>query len=149
MTASEVNDALETINFEPEIEYEQVTVDGSTVQRIKSEGGYYLPDGTFTPVSTEQEVQSLMGSTVSLPVINGKASVSKGPTKDTITPLNNTGSGSSSKKENWENPYDKFHNTLEQINDTIREREKLERRYQSLLDRQLMTLKEARDLYDR
>jgi hypothetical protein len=54
---------------------------------------------------------------------------------------------SKSKSSEWENPYDKLHNELEKINDTIREREKLERRYQSLLDRQLLTLKEARDLY--
>ena len=54
---------------------------------------------------------------------------------------------SNSKSSEWENPYDKLHNELEKINDTIRERERLERRYQSLLDRQLLTLKEARDLY--
>ena len=34
----------------------------------------------------------------------------------------------------WENPYDKLHNVLEEINDLLREREKLERRYQRLVD---------------
>jgi hypothetical protein len=29
----------------------------------------------------------------------------------------------------WENPYDKFHNVLEQINELMRERERIERRY--------------------
>jgi hypothetical protein len=62
------------------------------------------------------------------------------------TGLNPFNGGSGNKTE-WKNPYDKLHDDLEKINDTIREREKLERRYQSLLDRQLLTLKEARDLY--
>jgi hypothetical protein len=43
--------------------------------------------------------------------------------------------GGGSKKKDWENPYDKHYNTLEQINEALREREKLERRYQRLLER--------------
>jgi hypothetical protein len=35
---------------------------------------------------------------------------------------------------NWENPYDKFYNTYERINNQLRIREKLERAYQRLLD---------------
>ena len=35
--------------------------------------------------------------------------------------------------DKWENPYDKLHNVLEEINDLLREREKLERRYQRLI----------------
>ena len=60
-----------------------------------------------------------------------------------------TDDGGGGSAEEYKNPYDKLHDTLKQINDTIREREKLERRYQSLLDRQLLTLKEARELYNR
>jgi hypothetical protein len=41
---------------------------------------------------------------------------------------------SGSKKKDWKNPYDKHYNTLEQINEALREREKLERRYQRLLE---------------
>ena len=50
------------------------------------------------------------------------------------------GSGSGSKKSGggggssaWKNPYDKFYNTIERINEELRIREKLERRYQQLL----------------
>jgi hypothetical protein len=50
------------------------------------------------------------------------------------------GSGSGSKKSGgggggskWENPYDKFYNIIERINEELRTREKLERRYQQLL----------------
>ena len=35
--------------------------------------------------------------------------------------------------EKWENPYDKFYNTLEKINEAMRQREKLERQYQRLI----------------
>ena len=42
--------------------------------------------------------------------------------------------GGGSKKEKWENPYDKLHNSLEEINDLLRERERLERRYQRLVE---------------
>lgn len=43
----------------------------------------------------------------------------------------------------YENSYDKLHNILEEINDTLRIRERLERQYQRLLDRNLAT---AQDL---
>ena len=41
--------------------------------------------------------------------------------------------------KNYENGYDKLHNTLEEIHDTIRERERLERAYQRLLDQNVAT----------
>jgi hypothetical protein len=44
------------------------------------------------------------------------------------------GKSGGSKKKDWKNPYDKHYNTLEQINEALREREKLERRYQRLLE---------------
>lgn len=40
---------------------------------------------------------------------------------------------------NWENPYDKFYNTYERINTLLREREKIERRYEALLNREEAT----------
>ena len=54
--------------------------------------------------------------------------------------------GSSSSK--YENPYDKLHNALEEINDLLRERERLERRYQNLINRgtnSITDLQKARD----
>lgn len=44
-------------------------------------------------------------------------------------------SGGGGSSNNYENSYDRLHNILEEINDTLREREKLERQYQRLLDR--------------
>lgn len=41
----------------------------------------------------------------------------------------------SAKNNKWENPYDVFYNTLAKINKSLRERERLEREYQRLMDR--------------
>lgn len=56
------------------------------------------------------------------------------------------GGGGSSKT--YENSYDKLHNELEQINETLRERERLERQYQRLLDRSLATVTELAEIRD-
>ena len=42
-------------------------------------------------------------------------------------------SGGGSKEEKWENSYDKLYNLTREINEELRERERLERRYQQLL----------------
>ena len=44
------------------------------------------------------------------------------------------GGGGGSEPKKWENPYDEFYNTVEKLNEELRTREKLERRYQKLLD---------------
>lgn len=44
------------------------------------------------------------------------------------------GGGGGSEPKKWENPYDEFYNTVELLNEELRTREKLERRYQKLLD---------------
>ena len=49
------------------------------------------------------------------------------------------GGGGGSK---WENPYDKLYNLTEKINQAIREREKLERRYDRLIERRQATAAE-------
>ena len=44
-----------------------------------------------------------------------------------------SGSGSSSKPKQWKNPYDELYNLQEKINSALRERERLEHRYQDML----------------
>lgn len=58
------------------------------------------------------------------------------------------GGGSSSKDTVWENPYDKFYNLTEQINEALRQREKLEREYDRILERRGSTFKELRANYN-
>lgn len=59
------------------------------------------------------------------------------------------GSSSSEKKEStWENPYDKLYNLTEKINESLRQREKLEREYDRILERRGSTFQELRKNYN-
>ncbi len=59
------------------------------------------------------------------------------------------GSSSSEKKEStWENPYDKLYNLTEEINEALRQREKLEREYDRILERRGSTFRELRKNYN-
>lgn len=62
---------------------------------------------------------------------DGKTFITKAENGSTGFKINNTGSGGSNSK--WENPYDKLYNTLREINEELRIREQLERRYQKLI----------------
>lgn len=60
-----------------------------------------------------------------------------------------SGSSSSEKKETtWENPYDKLYNLTEEINEALRQREKLEREYDRILERRGSTFRELRKNYN-
>ena len=57
------------------------------------------------------------------------------------------GGGSSEKPSYWKNPYDELYNLQEKINESLRTREALERRYQKLLDKTATSLSEIRKAY--
>lgn len=60
-----------------------------------------------------------------------------------------TGGSSSEKKETtWENPYDRLYNLTEEINEALRQREKLEREYDRILERRGSTFQELRKNYN-
>lgn len=60
-----------------------------------------------------------------------------------------SGSSGSEKKEfTWENPYDKLYNLTEEINEALRQREKLEREYDRILERRGSTFRELRKNYN-
>lgn len=59
-----------------------------------------------------------------------------------------TGSSSSKKDSAWENPYDKLYNLTEEINEALRQREKLEREYDRILERRGSTFQELRKNYN-
>jgi hypothetical protein len=66
-------------------------------------------------------------------IVSGAASNTEGSRRG--------GGGGGGGGKDWENPYDKLYNITENINRTLREREKLERRYQILLDKRFTTAK--------
>ena len=61
---------------------------------------------------------------------------------------NSPGSSSSKKDSAWENPYDKLYNLTEEINEALRQREKLEREYDRILERRGSTFQELRKNYN-
>lgn len=71
-------------------------------------------------------------------------------TGTTLPDRNKTSGGSSSSKKDsaWENPYDKLYNLTEEINEALRQREKLEREYDRILERRGSTFQELRKNYN-
>ena len=59
-----------------------------------------------------------------------------------------SGSSSEKKETTWENPYDKLYNLTEKINEALRQREKLEREYDRILERRGSTFQELRKNYN-
>ena len=57
------------------------------------------------------------------------------------------GSGKSEKNDTWENPYDELYNLTEQINEALRKREALERRYEKLVKKTASTVGEVTKAY--
>ena len=72
------------------------------------------------------------------------------PTTDLSEFLGSRGdsTGSSKKDSAWENPYDKLYNLTEEINEALRQREKLEREYDRILERRGSTFQELRKNYN-
>jgi hypothetical protein len=62
----------------------------------------------------------------------------KGGTIGSVSSLASGGTNASSKsdddKEDWENPFDKLYNLVREIDEELRRRERLERRYEKLLE---------------
>ena len=87
---------------------------------------------------------------VRIPVINGKATKYKGGSKSAVNASNKSGGGKkgggggggSKKQNNWKNPYDKYYNLTEKINEALRTREKIERDYERILKRRERTAAE-------
>ena len=153
ITADEVNQALEAIGYEPQIEYEDIEVNGNNKQRIVANGGFnqLQPDGTtkWVPIENETDLDTYAGSTVQVPVINGKGqkklggATFKGATSKTVSPSTSSGGGGAKKDtKTWKNPYDKFYNTTEKINELLRDRNNLEREYDRLLSRNSTTVEQ-------
>ena len=58
-----------------------------------------------------------------------------------------SGSGGSGKTDTWENPYDELYNLTEKINESLRTREALERRYEKLVKKTASTVGEVTKAY--
>lgn len=72
--------------------------------------------------------------------------IKKAGGKSSIPNLNGKGSGSS--KKSWENPYNPLYNIVEDLNDELRERNKIEKEYQLLVSRTADSILDERTYYE-
>lgn len=120
LTTAQVNGVLGQIGFEPDIDYKEVPL------TVKSAGGLF-----------EYLSKKLNGeTTISIPIIkNAKAKGNTGLKKVSSSAANKTAAKSSGGgKDPWENSLDKYYNLLEDINEELRIREKLERDFAKITE---------------
>jgi len=86
----------------------------------------WVPDGTTEMITPDGSVQIPNYRTIVTDTAGNVESARRGG-----------GGGGGGGGGKWENPYDKLYNITENINRTLREREKLERRYQAILDKRV------------
>ena len=150
MTADQVNAALESIGFEPELTYQEVPVEDVNYSQTTGTAEVINPiTGEKETVTANNIANFAQNGMVRIPVINGSTTKFSGSPSSTIdTPKIKEGGGGGGKKkpekQHWENPYDELHNTQEALDETLRDRNQLEIDYDRILKDRTKTFK---DLY--
>ena len=145
MTADQVSQALESIGYEPEITYKEVPVNQVHFGRQTATAEVLDPlTGEKKTVTAENISEFAENGMVRIPVINGSTTKFKGSAPKVTSPSTTSGKGSGgggSKQDTktWKNPYDKFYNTTEKINELLRQRNKLENEFSKLASRSATT----------
>jgi len=151
VTVEQMQDYFNSLGYTPEVEYDyseqQVRHVGSIPHLVQNGEDFsveFIPyDSTVTEMVAVPSITSLQYNGPSAPKINTS-------TKTRATgnqPKTSGGGGSSEKPSYWENPYDELYNLQERINESLRTREALERRYQKLLKKTATSLSEIRKAY--
>jgi TP901 family phage tail tape measure protein len=146
LTVDEISNILESLGFEPEVTYKEVPVDQVTTNTQTGESTYTDPiTGKVYKTKMKAEFNAAGESVIKFPVINGSATTYKGPPSSTVSPSHKSsgggggGGGSKEDTKTWKNPYDKFYNTTEKINELLRQRNKLESEFDRLASRNATT----------
>lgn len=157
MSTEEMQKVLNSLGWEPEITYKEMPLHEFASQTQYTHGEVVMPDGSTRPVTLENYANFEDDQMVRVPVINASGTTYKGSAPSTGSTKNKNkgasnrpsggGGGSSEKPSYWENPYDELYNLQEKINESLRTREALERRYQKLLDKTTSSLSEIRKAY--
>lgn len=156
MTQEQVSNAFKAMGYDVEFDENPQEVEQEEhvpVVRYSTSGS--LLGGNFQLVPHVEDQVYKSKSKVPAPTI--KTLTSTGSGGGGISSSNKSGgaanakkasdSGSSEKPSYWENPYDELYNLQEKINESLRTREALERRYQKLLDKTATSLSEIRKAY--
>ncbi len=136
-TAETIQAYFDALGVDLEVEYETV----KTVSWVSVANDPRAPWNGFhqEPIETETKVPKIRAANY-----KGK------PAKNKTYNAKNSGGGGSSKSEKtetWENPYDELYNLTEKINESLRTREALERRYEKLVKKTASTVGEVTKAY--
>lgn len=147
ITKEQMQDYFNSLGYTPEVEYDYVDQEvrhvGSIPHLVPNGDGFDVKfepyDVTVTEKVAVPSIKSLQYNGPSAPKINTSTMSSAAKNKSS--------GGDSNKPSYWENPYDELYNLQEKINESLRTREALERRYQKLLDKTATSLSEIRKAY--
>ena len=151
ITTEQMQDYFNSLGYTPEVEYDYVEQDvrhvGSIPHLVQNGEDFDVQFEPYDVVVHEKvavpSIKSLQYNGPSAPKINTstKSNAANNQSKSS------GGGGSSEKPSYWENPYDELYNLQEKINESLRTREALERRYQKLLNKTSSSLSEIRKAY--
>ena len=160
MTQEQVSNAFKAMGYDVEFEENpQEVTQTEHVPVVSYTMSGSLLRGTLKLNPTVSDAEHTFTSTVPAPTIKTLTSVGSGG--GGVSSSNKSGGaanakkasggggggGSSEKPSYWENPYDELYNLQERINESLRTREALERRYQKLLKKTATSLSEIRKAY--
>lgn len=157
ITADQMDDYFSAIGFVPKVEY--TTTEGPKSKKteiipyvmLDEEGKPYVEEVTWEhEVENELTVPTITdldyaGAPAQISPSNTNLASQNRASKPPKAPSNpkTGGSGGGGSKPNlWKNPYDELYNLQEKINSKLREREKLEHRYQDMLEDHTKTYKD-------
>lgn len=149
ITTEQMQDYFNSLGYTPEVEYDYVDQEvrhvGSIPHLVPNGEGFDVKfepyDVTVTEKVAVPSISSLQYNGPSAPKINTSTR------SNAASNQSKSSGGDSEKPSYWENPYDELYNLQEKINESLRTREALERRYQKLLDKTATSLSEIRKAY--
>lgn len=151
-TVDDIQDMFESIGWEPEFETETVTLTDTDTRRgyVEVPGELDASGRPTAPRRIPLDSSMTAGATIEIPKLRSKQSKGvsatyKGKATATTSPGSakggggGGGGGSKEDTKTWKNPYDKFYNTTEKINELLRQRNKLESEFDRLASRNATT----------
>lgn len=153
MSVDQIQKLFNGLGWAPEITWKKATVED--VKKTAQNGVIKQPDpnnpGKTIDVKLDGFDEWATTNDVFIPQVGGKTSYIAPKPPKTPNPKPKSkgkkGGGKKTKKERWENPYDELYNLQEKINESLRKREALERRYQKLLKQEQSSLSDIRKSY--
>lgn len=139
MTAEQVSEALESIGFEPELSYEEMSLGDAA--KASTTGYVEVVSDLGPPVKTQRIPVSSVSTanadqTVKIPVINGKSTKFRGSPKSSVNSSNkkpSSGGGGGGSTKTYENKHDKRYNLVQDISEEQRTLNRLQDQYNDLL----------------